>query len=297
MCTDFEECFRNNRPSTPSIFPKPLLGQASGAKCTGRVEVLWCVLRIGAVLLRILPSFITPIVTLVLFSLHASLVFATHIIILPFHNHRLNVLKGAIYASALYVSISSTVLAALAEDPNRASVSHMLAMMIPIAAWLGAFAVNHRKSSILNQIKTIRMHLQQTDTELNRSSPLNSEQYRNKHTQSAGRISTTPSTMVDDFFDEETKLTRSFRSARTAHAAIRLLFYEKDRRGECKAPTHRVRRPTHNLARHRWTFLPFPPPPMPPSLPACVLIPSTPLSPTPPPPFSLSLSLSLSLSS
>ena len=139
-------------------------------------------------LLGTFQSLMTPIVTLVFFAILAAFVFGMHLLMLPLYSHTLNVLKGVIYASVCWVSMSSIVLAALddSEGSNRSNASQALFALVPVVAALGGLAVHQRKCSILTQIKKIRTHLEVTDPVI--------------RTHSGNRRK---KSLVDDFFDED----------------------------------------------------------------------------------------------
>ena len=210
------------------------------ANCfTGRVEATWNMVRVAAVLMTYLQSSITPILALVLFCLLQLLVLVFHVKTLPFHSHAFNLLRSGIYATVLWAGIASALVSSLTR--HSVGVQWALLALAPVCFGLGLAATHRQKSAILSSIRRFR-------AELCPPAPAGSALRPSRRAASsvapscvgganggggaaAAGAGGRPADPFDDFYDVESRASRAFESASSAHVTIRVLLHERDLRG------------------------------------------------------------------
>jgi hypothetical protein len=216
---------------------------------TGRVEAAWSAVRVAAVLLQLLQAYVTPLAALILFGTLQSLVLAFHLRTLPFHSHTFNLLRAGIFATILWAAIASALVASRAA--TRAQFHWALIALAPVSFALGVAAAHRVKLAILDNAKRIRAEFSaangatQAPGHARRSSASCAStavlQRINAGTV-AGPVAGSGAgagaggrsfhlELLDTFYSVESRGGRAFDSAAGAHAAIRVLLYERDARG------------------------------------------------------------------
>ncbi len=108
------------------------LSQAPGVRATGRPEAAWTLLRGAAVAVRFAKPHVVRLAALVLLCAGAAAALTAHVRALPFHSHKLNLLRGGLLAAVLWAAVASAALTALSGGSTGVASSATQAAMAAV---------------------------------------------------------------------------------------------------------------------------------------------------------------------
>jgi hypothetical protein len=214
----------------------PRVGDCS----TGRIELLWTILRVLIAFEFHIQSLITPIGTLLLLGVVAVVLLKTHVQTLPFYMHEFNMLRSGIYATVLWLIVASAI---LTSGLHGATEQWVLVGLSPIFFIAGALAAEMHKAFVRSRVKSLRAEyfrgrVQETPPEARSSLSGFSARAGVGGSAAAPRRDA-----LREFFDADATASGAFQSARAAHLALRLTLYERDDRGLCARLLQFISRP------------------------------------------------------
>jgi hypothetical protein len=199
---------------------------------TGRVELLWSTVRVSAVLLVFAQAYITPIGALTLFIILQGFVLAFHVKTFPFHSHGFNMLRAGIFSTILWAAIASVIVSTFVQGADTTDAQWALIALAPVSFFAGVVLMHWKKVTIMATVKRLR-------AEFTKDGSASTALLGPREPSGGGGLGLPGRKSRRDpfleFFDSNYHISRGFESSKTAHAAIRILLYEKDMRGEATA--------------------------------------------------------------
>ena len=214
------------------------LSQVPGDCFTGRVEALWNTARIFVAFTFFTQSYITPVGVLIIITIHTGALLAYHVHVLPYHLSWFNVVRGGVYATVLWAAVASLLVVALPAEGDFFQWS--LLALIPIAFVAGGLCAHFRRAALMANLKRLRADAAAASAAGEPATAgLRMRRASLERLLGTAEIGAAAGPRPDrrqrdpfaDFFDTDSRLSRAFDSAGSAHASIRSLLHEKDVRG------------------------------------------------------------------
>lgn len=237
------------------------LSQVPGDCFTGRVEALWSAVRIFVAFTFVTQTYLTPLGSLILLALQTAATFAYHVHVLPFYLAFFNVLRAGIYASVLWASFASIIVASASHASDFTQWT--LLALVPFAFAAGALYAHSHRIALMANLKRLRSEAAACESGVS-TTRMRRASLEVMHRQAAAALASSRRSSAEaqaasgwprrtalerggrgapadrrrrrdpfaDFFETESRLSRAFESAGAAHAAIRSLLHEKDVRGD-----------------------------------------------------------------
>mmetsp|Transcript_64872 Transcript_64872/g.159688 ORF Transcript_64872/g.159688 Transcript_64872/m.159688 type:complete len:1424 (+) Transcript_64872:141-4412(+) len=113
------------------------------ASCTGSVEQKWLSTKVGTSVLIFLSPYVTPIAVCVVYTLLIVSTLHAHVKHLPFHSVLVNHIRGGVYTTIVWLSISCIVVAAHHENQKMLaqSTQWVLIALLPVSFLVGVVIV------------------------------------------------------------------------------------------------------------------------------------------------------------
>jgi len=218
------------------------LSRQPRASSTGRVEVLFAMVKVSGTILIYFADIVTSVAVTAVIFLGSCVVMRCHLQRLPWHDHRINMLRGAVLACVMWVSFSSLVVSVMEaadifQEPfAQQQVQYALIGLIPVAFMLGIYMVHSKRDRIFDTINRLRGDWEgqqaalraKEDAEMATSGLARSKSgYTQKSAATNVETVVPKKTMYTSFFDPTLDSKRAFRSGIEAHTAARMLLYHR----------------------------------------------------------------------
>ena len=175
---------------------------------------------------------ITPIGATVVLCLELAGLVVLHARLLPFHAHSFNLLRGAIYAAALWLAVGSAVVASQAGGAGGGAsgvVQWAVIGLVPLVSLAGVALVHRRRDALLQRAARLRAELAKSAAGAAAAAAGGWASAKSVgQVVGAGRGAGT----YEEFYDSSARLGRSFETAAALQTAARTLLYQRDERGD-----------------------------------------------------------------
>lgn len=197
------------------------------AQCTGRLESLWTLFKVAALLLVYLAPFVSAMACAVILFLLSVVICFFHFSMLPFHNEGINMVRGGIYLSVFTFCLASII---VQHYPDRQDLQNWMLGASLVAFFLGMFIVSQIVNAVNRYLGVLRG--QWDDSRAKADGPGRGGRGRkmsimSEATQLGGAVATERS-MHEQFFDVKWEEQRRFTNGSVAYLAARILLQRRN---------------------------------------------------------------------
>mmetsp|Transcript_23995 Transcript_23995/g.60234 ORF Transcript_23995/g.60234 Transcript_23995/m.60234 type:complete len:1595 (-) Transcript_23995:82-4866(-) len=212
------------------------LSRQPRASSTGRVEVLFAMVKVSGTVLIYFADFITSVAVTAIIFLGSVYVFRAHLARLPWQDQRINMLRGGVLGCVTHLAGSSCVVASLEaanfmqDTSTKQSVQYTLIGLLPVAFATGIWLVNRRKEGIVTKINRLRGDWEaQTATQqaIDTAAGGTGDDQHDHQSLAGAQAIVQKKTMYTSFFDPTLDSKRAFSSSIEALTACRVLLLQR----------------------------------------------------------------------
>lgn len=181
----------------------------------GRLESLWTLFKVAALLLVYLAPFISAMACAVLLFLLSVAICYLHLCVLPFHNQEINMVRGGIYFATAMFCLASLI---VQSYPGRQALQNWLLGAVLAAFLLGMFAVSLIVAGVNRYLDVLRGQWDDSRTKPEGRSSGRRTSLVSEATQ-LGAATATERSMHEQFFDVKWEVRSPSRPHSKPHAS------------------------------------------------------------------------------
>jgi len=209
------------------------LAQRVRASCTGRVELVWTIVRVLCVVLGLLTTYLPSTICAAIVLLFAGGLMQYHLDMLPYHDLTENIVRGGVYTSVAWSALTSVLISAVADPdvppPTSVYVLEWICVaIVPVIFCAGMTLVYSRHKKLIRQINMLRREYEISPEYKARADRRRRRSAASSQMESGGATDAyAKQSIFDRFFDLEFEANRAFDSAKHAHLLSRVILLER----------------------------------------------------------------------
>ena len=216
------------------------------AQSTGRVENMWLITKIASSCLVFLAQYITaPLCNAILLALIITTMYR-HLTILPFHAHKMNLIRGGVYMVIVYMETGAVIFTSIMYNqgltpktvPSDSTVQLLnwfVVAGIPVAYIFGVYLVQWRRNYIYSKLDRLYGECEMQKLVMDRQGGSKSGSTKRAKVSNVEAVMPNPGairvarrTVYDKFFDTRWTGKQAFGSSVEASTVARALLYRRN---------------------------------------------------------------------
>mmetsp|Transcript_17439 Transcript_17439/g.48149 ORF Transcript_17439/g.48149 Transcript_17439/m.48149 type:complete len:1292 (-) Transcript_17439:986-4861(-) len=217
------------------LFEVNPMSQHVRAACTGRVELLWTVVRSLCIIFGLLTFYFqAAICAAVVFVLAAGLMHY-HMSVMPFHSLVENIVRGGVYTSVAWSALTSILISSVSDPSSPPSSSLFAVQWICVAIVPAVFCGGMTLIFMRHRALTIKIRWLRREWEISPDYQSHAHRRRRRRSATSSISENTGNELnifaklsaFDRFFDLEFEANRAFKSPAHAHLLARIILQER----------------------------------------------------------------------